>query len=158
MVVHFLEQLHAWSGIGGNIVVEGRDFSSHHSLEDMAICWGDAFRSALGDKKGITRVASASMPMQGVLVTMSLDLSGRPFLTWITGIKSPMVEMLHHILHDMATHGAFDLNARLEYEGNNAIEDEHHLIETAGKTLGRVLREALEIKGTEIRSTKGVLS
>ncbi|MDO8633137.1 MAG: imidazoleglycerol-phosphate dehydratase [Candidatus Wildermuthbacteria bacterium] len=157
MARHFLEQLHRFSEIGGKITAEGRDFS-HHSIEDMAICWGQALRQALGDKKGIRRTAIHIMPMEGTIVTVALDLSGRPFATLDFRIPgTPMSEMVRHILTDIAMYGLLDLYVKVEYVGDNAIRLEHHALETIGKALGIVLNKAMQVVGAEVPSTKGTL-
>lgn len=156
LIEHFFAQVYRFSNFGGGMV--GKGDSTHHLTEDLGICWGQAFKEALGDKAGIMRTASHIMPMQGTVVTVSVDLSGRPWANLALNMATtPMREMLRHILTDMAIHSAFDLFVKVEYLGDNAIQDEHHAIETVGKALGKVLKEATRIEGTEILSTKGTL-
>jgi len=152
---HFFEQLHRFSGFGGTIIANGD--LPHHVLEDVAICWGQAFKEALGDRRGIRRTESHHMPMEGVLVDVALDISGRPWATLDFQVEcTPMVEMIRHILTTMAMHGAYDLNVKVEWE-EEAIRLSHHVIETVAKALGRVFHDATRIEGTEVLSVKGTL-
>lgn len=157
---HFFQQIHRFSGFGGTIVAHGD--LPHHVLEDVGICWGQAFKKALGDRVGIRRTECHIMPMEGVLVTVAVDISGRPYAA--VNFKSiqnssviEMAEMIKHILTSIAMHGMFDLYVKVETVGDLSIQLVHHALETVAKALGRVLRDATRIEGTEILSTKGVL-
>ena len=155
LIEHFFAQVYRFSNFGGGM--SGKGDSAHHLTEDIGIVWGQAFKEALGDKVGVVRTASHVMPMQGTIVTVSVDLSGRPWASLDFQIEhSPMLGMLRHILGDMATHGAFDLFVEIKLVGS-AKQDDHHAIETVGKALGKVLKEATRIEGAEILSTKGTL-
>lgn len=132
----------------------------HHSVEDIAICLGQAIDRALGDKAGITRTAHAYVPMDEALAFVALDLSGRPFhvirVAWanpqIGGLSCDLVE---HVFETLATHARMNLHARVEYGRND-----HHKAEGLFKALARALDGATRLDprlGTAIPSTKGVI-
>src|SRR6516162_2625259 len=88
---------------------------SHHTVEDVGICLGKALLQALGDKAGIRRYGSATVPMDEVLVTSAVDLSGRPFLVWQAVVPSELLGAFNSPLAEefwraVATHGAFNLH------------------------------------------------
>ncbi len=132
----------------------------HHTTEDIAICLGQAFTDALGDKKGVTRYGSFILPMDEALILTALDLSGRSMLVKELDIKANKVgdfdtELLEEFLLAFTREAKCTLHIR-QLSGSNA----HHIIEGAFKCLARALRIAVSIdekaKG-EIPSTKGVL-
>jgi imidazoleglycerol-phosphate dehydratase len=132
---------------------------SHHTVEDVGICFGKALTQALGDKAGIRRYGSTTLPMDEVLVTSAVDLSGRPFCVWQAVVPSEMLGAFNAPLAEefwraVATHGAFNLHV-LCYHGQNA----HHIVEGIFKATARSLRQALELdpRMVGIPSTKGVL-
>lgn len=155
---HFFDQIHRFSGFGAKIVGEG-DYP-HHVLEDVGICWGQAFKQALGNRAGIRRTESHIMPMEGIVVTVSVDISGRPYaaIVFQNDINSPMAEQMKHVLTSMAAHGAFDLYVKVEVVSDLSIRLIHHALETVAKALGRVLGEAARVEGTEVLSTKEALA
>jgi imidazoleglycerol-phosphate dehydratase len=125
----------------------------------VGICLGKALTQALGDKAGIRRYGSATLPMDEVLVTSAVDLSGRPFCVWQAVVPSEMLGAFNAPLAEefwraVATHGAFNLHV-LCYHGQNA----HHIVEGIFKATARALRKALELdpRMVGIPSTKGVL-
>ena len=137
-----------------------KEVDFHHSTEDIAICLGQAFQTALGDKKGITRYADIILPMDEALVLCAIDLSGRSFLVKELDIKASKVgdfdtELLDEFLTAFALNSSITLHAR-KICGSNA----HHIIEGAFKSLAISLRKAVAIDSAlngEIPSTKGVL-
>jgi len=131
----------------------------HHTVEDVGICLGKAIGQALGDKAGIRRYGSATVPMDEVLVTSAVDLSGRPFCVWRAVIPGEVLGNFNAPLAEefwraVSTHGAFNLHV-LCYHGQNA----HHLVEGIFKATARALRQAMELDSrmSGIPSTKGVL-
>lgn len=132
---------------------------AHHTVEDVGICLGQALSHALGDKSGIRRYGSATLPMDEVLVTATVDLSGRPFFVWHADLapetlgtfSAPLAE---EFWRAVSTNGAFNLHV-VCYYGRNA----HHIIEGVFKATARALRQATEIdpRMTGVPSTKGVL-
>jgi imidazoleglycerol-phosphate dehydratase len=131
----------------------------HHTVEDTGICFGQALGEALGDKTGIRRYGSATVPMDEVLVTTAIDLSGRPFCVWQADIRQEILGTFNAPLAEefwraVASRGAFNLHV-LCYYGRNT----HHVIEGIFKATARALRQAVEKdpRMTGIPSTKGVL-
>lgn len=141
----------------------------HHTVEDVGICLGEAVKKAAGDKKGITRCGSSTVPMMDALSTVVIDMSGRPFLKFNASKDSSAVThtifppnidkgidigLVQEFMTAFANSSGADLHVTLHY-GN----DLHHSIESIFKAFGRALREALgkdpRIKG--VLSTKGKL-
>ncbi|MFM7870369.1 MAG: imidazoleglycerol-phosphate dehydratase, partial [Actinomycetota bacterium] len=133
---------------------------THHTVEDVAIAFGEALREALGDKSGIRRFASGSYPLDEALVDIALDLSGRPFVVWNVEIPECLPlgdppfdpQLAEHAVSSIATAAAVTLHVELKH-GRNV----HHIVEAVFKGLGRCLRDAVRIEGGGIPSTKGVL-
>ena len=127
----------------GDIEVDG-----HHSVEDVGITMGQAFYSALGEKRGITRYGSFYLPMDETLVLVSLDISGRPFLVYDT-------ELTEEFLRAFAFHAGITLHVKILYGTNS-----HHKVEAVFKALAHALRIATEKDerlGDAVPSTKGLL-
>lgn len=131
----------------------------HHTVEDIGIVFGQAFGQALGQKEGINRYATITTPMDEALSTLSLDISGRPHLTFhVDGMKDKIgtfdTELVKEFFQGFVNHAGVTLHINLAYGDNS-----HHIIESIFKGFGRVLDEATlensRIKG--IRSTKGTL-
>ena len=138
----------------GDIEVDG-----HHSVEDIGIALGDAFRKAIGDKRGITRYGTLYLPMDEALAFVSLDISGRPFLVYEGGPMAPMIggydtELTEEFLRAFAMHAGITLHVRILYGTNS-----HHKVEGIFKALGHALRIAVarDARVTGVPSTKGVL-
>lgn len=157
---HMLEQIGRHGAIDLTVRAQGdTDIDGHHTTEDVGIVLGKAVLEALGDRKGIRRYGSATLPMDEALVTVALDLSGRPFFVW----KVPMpkaklgefdTELAEVFFEAFARSAQANLHIRL-LEGQNL----HHIIEISFKGLARALREAVELdpRGGGIPSTKGSL-
>lgn len=131
----------------------------HHTVEDLGICMGEAFRQALGDKGGIHRYGSISIPMHESLVRVDLDLSGRPHLVYRVELPKAKVgafdvELVEEFLVGLCNHAGANLHVNLEY-GTNL----HHIIEAIFKALGRALGQAvaLDPRVEGVMSTKGRL-
>ena len=138
----------------GDLEVDG-----HHSVEDIGIALGDAFKEAIGDKKGICRYGTFYLPMDESLAFVTLDISGRPFLVYDGGEMSPMVggfdtELTEEFLRAFAMHAGITLHVKVLYGTNT-----HHKIEAIFKALGHALRIAVsqDPKVTGVPSTKGML-
>ncbi|CAG0927229.1 imidazoleglycerol-phosphate dehydratase [Planctomycetaceae bacterium] len=133
---------------------------AHHSVEDIAIALGEAFKAAAGDKKGILRYGHAYITMDEALVRAALDLSGRPYFVPNLGeLKREVVgglptEMVEHFFRSFSTH--FPMNLHIDVLRGN---DTHHIIEGTFKAVTRALRVALTVDAREagVPSTKGVL-
>lgn len=132
----------------------------HHTVEDVGIVLGKAVKEALGDREGIARYGSASVPMDEALADVSLDISGRPFLIYNTNIPKRSkirdfdVDLIEDFLRAFVSKSGITLHINVPY-GRNA----HHIIEGVFKALGRALRDAVakdkRMKG--VPSTKGIL-
>lgn len=153
---HMLEQIAKHGGLGLTCVVKGDlEIDAHHTVEDTALAFGSALKQALGDKVGIGRYGFV-MPMDETQARVAIDLSGRPAATFKGKFPSDHVgefpvEMCPHFFESLAqTLGAA---IQIEVEGGNS----HHMIEACFKGVGRALRPALAVSGTDMPSTKGVL-
>jgi imidazoleglycerol-phosphate dehydratase len=131
----------------------------HHTVEDTGLCLGQALAEALGDKAGIRRYGSATLPMDEVLVTAAVDLSGRPYCVWHAEIPSETLGVFNAPLAEefwraVAARGALNLHV-LCHHGRNT----HHIIEGIFKATARALRKAVEKdpRVIGVPSTKGVL-
>jgi imidazoleglycerol-phosphate dehydratase len=131
----------------------------HHTVEDVGICLGDALQQALGDKKGIQRFGSASVPMEEARADVSVDLSGRPYLIYQTTklpekIGSFDTELTREFLGALANHGGINLHVSVPYGENG-----HHIMEAIFKALAKALAQAIKPEEREkgVPSTKGVL-
>ncbi len=133
----------------------------HHTAEDVGIALGQAFREALGDKKGITRYADCLMPMDETLTRVALDISGRPFLVFRTSFPTPKIgefdtELVREWFQAFAINAGVTLHVETLYGDNS-----HHIAESCYKGLARVLREAISYDARakdRVPSTKGTLS
>lgn len=136
------------------------DIDAHHTAEDVAIVLGQAFDQALGDRKGIVRLGSATAPMDESLAWVAIDLSGRSYAVvaaeWHTpSIGSLPTALIPHFLESFAFHARLNLHARVEYG-----RDDHHQAEALFKALGRALDAATRLDARRrgvIPSTKGTL-
>jgi imidazoleglycerol-phosphate dehydratase len=158
---HMLDQVGRHGGFDLRVQATGDlEVDSHHTVEDVGIALGEAFAEALGDKAGIRRFASMSLPLDEALVEVALDLSGRPFVVYevpfgeVLPLGDPPFnpEMAEHFWHSFATAAAVTLHVRLK-AGRNT----HHVVEAAFKGVARCLRDAVRVEGTGVPSTKGVL-
>jgi len=157
---HMLENFSKHSGFDLTVSAKGDvDVDDHHLVEDIGICLGEALLKALGDKRGITRMAHAIVPMDDSKAQVAVDLSGRPYVK----IKLPFSqfkerrvgdvskENIEHFLESFAINGKFNLN--IKTEGRN----DHHKVEVTFKALAKALKEATRVSGREVPSTKGRL-
>jgi imidazoleglycerol-phosphate dehydratase / histidinol-phosphatase len=155
---HMLDQIGRHSGVNLNIKVDGDlHVDEHHTIEDTALALGEAFRKALGDKRGIERYGYC-LPMDDCLVTVAIDFGGRPWLVWDADFKREMVgdmptEMFLHFFKSFSDASLSNLN--IKAEGAN----EHHKIEGIFKALARAIKMAIRKDpfSNQLPSTKGVL-
>lgn len=159
---HMLDQLGRHGGFDLVVKAQGDlHIDTHHTVEDVGIAVGEAFREALGDKAGIRRFASGRFPLDEALVDIALDLSGRSHVEWIV----PMPEVLplgnppfdpqlaEHAITSFADAAGITLHVEL-VRGRNV----HHIIEATFKGLARSLRDAVRVDSAGgVPSTKGVL-
>lgn len=157
---HMLTLLSVHSLIDLNVECNGDiEVDGHHSVEDTGIAMGDAFRGAIGDRKGIRRYGTFYIPMDEALAMVSLDISNRPFLVFEAGELAPMIgsfdtELAEEFFRAFAFHAGITLHIKVLYGKNS-----HHKIEAVFKALGHALRQAIEKdpKVDGIPSSKGVL-
>lgn len=158
---HMLSQVGKHGGFDLTIRAVGDvHIDTHHTVEDVAIAFGEALREALGDKAGVRRFASGLFPLDEALCEIALDLSGRPFVVWDVEIPEclPLGEpafdpqLAEHAVSSLATAAGVTLHVTLKH-GRNV----HHIVECVFKGLGRCLRDAVRIEGGGVPSTKGVL-
>jgi imidazoleglycerol-phosphate dehydratase len=133
---------------------------AHHTAEDTAIVLGQALDQALGQRAGIARYGSATVPMDEARASCALDISGRPFTLFEAELPAGSTGGFEHELTEeffraLANAAKLTLHVRVE-AGSNA----HHMIEAAFKAFARALREAVAIDPTEtgVPSTKGTLT
>lgn len=137
-----------------------REIDDHHSVEDIGICLGQAFKQALGEKAGIIRFGDATIPMDDALTMVAVDLSGRPFYKYsgplLNGfIASYSEELTDEFIRSFAINAGVNLHVMVYYGQNK-----HHVHETIFKALGIALYKAActdaSLNG-EVPSTKGML-
>jgi imidazoleglycerol-phosphate dehydratase / histidinol-phosphatase len=156
---HMLDQLARHSGADLTIRVEGDlHIDEHHTIEDTALALGDAYRQALGDKRGISRYGFL-LPMDEALAQVAIDFSGRPWLVWEAEFRREKIgemptEMFYHFFKSFSDTSLCNLNIKVE--GQN----EHHKIESIFKAFAKAIRMAVrrDLKALDVLpSTKGVL-
>ncbi len=132
---------------------------AHHTVEDVGLVLGEVLSGALGDRKGITRYGHAVTPMDESLSAVSIDLSNRPYLvfnrppnTLMTGVFD--IQLASEFFRAFSVKGGMNLHIDVRYG-----ENDHHIIESVFKALGRSLDQAVSLDGRVegFRSTKGVL-
>ena len=136
------------------------EVDAHHTIEDSALALGEAFRSALGDKKGIRRMASAYVPMDEALSRVVIDLSGRQFarvdVAWQGFVVAELpTSLIEHFFQSFSLTCRCNLHAATLYGRDN-----HHIAESLFKGLGRALDSACEIDprlAERVPSSKGSL-
>ncbi|MDH7499368.1 MAG: imidazoleglycerol-phosphate dehydratase HisB [candidate division NC10 bacterium] len=135
------------------------EVDAHHTVEDLGILLGDAFHQALGDRRGIRRFGSALTPMDEALASVSIDLSGRPYLSYHAPVLKGKignfdVRLIKEFLRAFSNHLQATLHVQLL-----SGEDMHHGVEAIFKSLARALDEACQREGRskQIPSTKGSL-
>ncbi len=141
----------------GDIEIDG-----HHTTEDIGLVLGDAFQQGLGDRAGIVRYGSATLPMDEVLVTVAVDFCGRPAFVWkVTGLEGKWIgtfdcELAKEFFAAFATRAQCNLHVNVHYGGNA-----HHMIECIFKAFARATDAATRIDPRlqgAIPSTKGTLT
>jgi imidazoleglycerol-phosphate dehydratase len=141
----------------GDIEIDG-----HHTVEDIGLVLGNAFEQALGDRAGIVRYGSATLPMDEVLVTVAIDFCGRPAFVWkVHGLEGKWIgtfdcELVKEFYSAFATRAECNLHVNVHYGGNA-----HHMIECIFKAFARACDAATRIDprlGGAVPSTKGTLT
>jgi imidazoleglycerol-phosphate dehydratase len=145
-----------------NVAAQGDiEIDGHHTVEDIGLVLGNAFEQTLGDRAGIVRYGSATLPMDEVLVTVAVDFCGRPAFVWrVQGLEGKWIggfdcELAREFFGAFATRAQCNLHVVLHYGGNA-----HHVIECIFKAFARACDAATRIDprlGGAVPSTKGTL-
>jgi imidazoleglycerol-phosphate dehydratase len=158
---HMLAQLGKHGGFDLAIEAKGDlEIDAHHTVEDTGILLGEVFREALGDKAGVRRFASISVPLDEALVDVALDLSGRPYFHYEVAFPGEKIlgdppfdpQLCEEFFRAFVVASAITLHIT-SVRGRNT----HHLIEATFKAVARTLRDAVRVEGDAVPSTKGVL-
>ena len=161
---HMVAQLGKHAGFDLVVRAEGDlEVDAHHTVEDVGILLGEVLREALGDKAGVRRFASIDIPLDEALISVALDLSGRPFLAYAVDpgaggeaypIGSPPFDpqLAEEFWRALVTSAGITLHLRM-ISGRNA----HHILEASFKGVARALRDAIRVEGVGVPSTKGTL-
>lgn len=158
---HMLTQVARHGMIDLAVRAEGDlHIDDHHTVEDVGIAFGQCVRQALGDKRGITRYATAYLPMDEALTRVALDISGRPFLVFRTAFHTPKIgtfdtQLVEEWFRAFAMQSGITLHVETLYGSND-----HHIAESCFKALARALRQAVAVDPAQagrVPSTKGVL-
>jgi imidazoleglycerol-phosphate dehydratase len=162
---HMLSQLGRHGGFDLKVRAEGDlAVDTHHTVEDVGIVLGEALREALGDRAGVRRFSSISVPLDEALIEVALDLSGRPFLVYeitpgvggeVFALGDPPFDpqLAEEFWRAFVTSAAITLHLRMR-SGRNT----HHILEASFKGVARALRDAVRVEGGGVPSTKGVLA
>lgn len=158
---HMLDQLARHGGFDLAVTASGDlEVDSHHTVEDVGIVLGRVFREALGDKAGVRRFASITVPLDEAAVEAVLDLSGRPFLHYDIDFPGQKIlgdppfdpQLAEEFWRAFATASAITLHLTLK-RGKNT----HHIVEASFKGVARALRDAVRVESAALPSTKGTL-
>ncbi len=157
---HMLDLLARHGGFDLNVTARGDlHVDQHHTVEDVGICFGQAIRHAVGDKRGIRRYGHFTLPMEETLVTAAIDLGGRPFLVFDAPLPTEKIgqfdsQLVEDFWQAVTTNALCNLHVMLHHGRNS-----HHIAEAVFKAAARALRMAVEVDSTskDVPSTKGVL-
>ena len=161
---HMLHSLAKHSLIDIDVRATGDiDVDAHHTVEDVAICLGDALREALGDKSGISRFGDATVPLDEALVHAVVDVAGRPYVVhtgepagqeYVIIGGSYVGSLTRHVFESLAHHAGIALHVRVL-----SGRDPHHIVEAQFKAVARALRAAVaqDPRVVGIPSAKGAL-
>lgn len=135
------------------------EVDQHHTVEDVGICLGQAFRESLGDKAGIRRYGHFALPMEETLCMVAVDLGGRPYFVFQAEFPSAKIgtfdaELVADFWHAFTNNALCNLHVQIPYGRNS-----HHIAEAIFKATARALRSAAEPdpRGRGVPSTKGTL-
>lgn len=154
---HMIEQIATHGGFSVVLACEGdTHIDDHHTIEDVMLCFGEALKSALGDKIGLARFGF-SLPMDETSAEVKIDLGGRPFCVFQGDFEQPLIgtfptQMVSHAFRSLSETLKAAIHVRVE--GDN----DHHKVEACFKALGRALRMGLKVDGDALPSTKGFLA
>jgi imidazoleglycerol-phosphate dehydratase len=156
---HMIQQLGTHGGFDLTVEAKGDlDVDGHHTVEDVGLALGQALREALGDKRGVRRFASITVPLDEAAVEVALDLSGRPFVVHDVDVPAETIGtfdsgLTEDFVRAFATAAQMTLHVRL-VSGRSP----HHVVEAEFKALATCLRWAVAVGDGDVPSTKGTLS
>lgn len=154
---HMLEAFSKHSMIDLEIIAKGDiAVDDHHTVEDVGILLGEAFNNAIGDKKGIKRMAHSIVPMDDSIATVAVDISGRSYCNMDLKFKNEKIgdmtsDVIIHFFESFASSGKLNIYGAVE--GFN----DHHKAEALFKAFAKSLKEAIIVEHNQIPSTKGIL-
>jgi imidazoleglycerol-phosphate dehydratase len=154
---HMLESFSKHSMIDLDVQATGDiEIDDHHTIEDVGILLGQAFSEAIGDKKGIKRMAHAIVPMDESVATVAIDISGRSYCNMNLKFKN---EKIGDMTSDIVIHffESFASSAKINIYGTVEGVNDHHKAEAIFKAFAKSLKEAVKVEHNQIPSTKGVL-
>ncbi|WP_409200245.1 imidazoleglycerol-phosphate dehydratase HisB [Methanobrevibacter sp. DSM 116169] len=154
---HMLESFSKHSLMDLNINAQGDiHIDDHHTVEDIGILLGETFNKAIGDKKGIKRMADAIVPMDDSLAIVAIDISGRSYCNMELNFTNEKIGDLtsENIIHFFES---FANSGKINIFGNVNGSNDHHEAEALFKAFAKSLKEACKIEHDEIPSTKGIL-
>ena len=154
---HMLESFSKHSMVDLDVQATGDiEIDDHHTIEDIGILLGEAFSQAIGDKKGIKRMAHAIVPMDESVATVAIDISGRSYCNMKLDFKN---EKIGDMTADVVIHifESFASSAKLNIYGTVEGANDHHKAEAVFKAFAKSVKEAIKIEHDQIPSTKGVL-
>jgi imidazoleglycerol-phosphate dehydratase len=155
---HMLQQLGTHAGFDLAVTARGDlDIDGHHTVEDIGLALGRALKEALGDKAGIRRFGSITVPLDEAAVEVALDLSGRPFVVHEVDVPAETIGtydtgLTEDFVRGLATAAEMTLHVRL-VSGRSP----HHVVEAEFKALAKCLQDAVRVIGRGVPSTKGTL-
>jgi imidazoleglycerol-phosphate dehydratase len=155
---HLLDAIARHGGLDLDVLAQGDlQTGPHHTVEDTGIVLGQAIDEALGDRAGIRRFGHAVLPMDEARAACAIDLSGRPFTSFEASFPAERVgdfdtDLAEEFFRAVANGAKLTLHLRVE-AGTNS----HHMVEVAFKAFARALRQAVELEGGGVPSTKGLL-
>lgn len=157
---HMLEQLSKHSGVDIDLQAEGdTHIDAHHTCEDIGIALGQAFRKALGEKRGVNRFASKYVPMDETLTRVVLDLSGRPYVVFdVSFSQDKLGELDTELIREWFFAFGQNLMANLHVTNLYGVNN-HHKAESCFKALALAVKDAITVQSgnQDIPSTKGTI-
>ena len=154
---HMLESFSKHSMVDLDVQATGDiEIDDHHTIEDIGILLGEAFDEAIGDKKGIKRMAHAIVPMDDSVATVAIDISGRSYCNMNLDFKN---EKIGDMTADVVIHffESFASSAKVNIYGTVEGANDHHKAEAVFKAFAKSIKEAIKVEHDQIPSTKGVL-
>ena len=154
---HMLEAFSKHSMIDLDISAKGDiEIDDHHTIEDVGILLGEVFLEAIGDKRGIKRMAHAMVPMDESISTVAVDISGRSYCNMDLKFKN---EKIGDMTSDIIIHffESFASSARINIYGTVEGVNDHHKAEAVFKAFAKAMKDAVKIESNQIPSTKGII-